>query len=323
MPKIPPRPAPRGARPPNHTSLNPRPSPSPSPSRKPEPKPHVARGLCLLQLLGVLLDGQEELELGRQVLLGVEAVGEVDAADAAVGVDLHAERLNVVGAVRAAGEVAQVELDLVPAIVQAHRHGADKRLDPGRGLIVGCAEPPPDPLVVLDLHLEREVLLQVLDDHDEERQLDGQRLARVRRRRDVRRAHVRAGDLQHARLDVLVGDALDVAIAHPRAHISGGGAAQGHAKGPHTPSLPSPRERETASRPRRAGGGGELAPRLRRRPLTASERAAAAAAPALFPPANPSPNPGPNPGLARRRRRRGRGALTSWFQICSGFEPME
>ena len=51
-----------------------------------------------------LLDGQEELELRRQLLLGVEAVREVDAADAAVGVDLHPQRLDVV---RSWGEEGQ------------------------------------------------------------------------------------------------------------------------------------------------------------------------------------------------------------------------
>lgn len=45
-----------------------------------------------------LLKGQEELELGGQLLLGVQAVREVDAADAAVGMDLDAQRLYVVGA---------------------------------------------------------------------------------------------------------------------------------------------------------------------------------------------------------------------------------
>ena len=69
-------------------------------------------------------------------------------------------------------------------------------------------------LIIEYLYLESEVLLQVLDDHDQERQLDPQRLAVVRRAVDVVRAHVGAHDLQHARLDVLVGDALDVAIAH-------------------------------------------------------------------------------------------------------------
>ena len=94
------------------------------------PAPDLVPGVALL------LDGEVELELCGELLLAVEAVGEVDAADAAVGVDLHAERLNVVGAVGAAGEVGQVELDLVPALVQPHRHRADKRLHPGGGLQV-------------------------------------------------------------------------------------------------------------------------------------------------------------------------------------------
>ena len=84
--------------------------------------------------LALLLDGEVELELGGELLLAVEPVGEVDAADAAVGVDLDPERLHVVGAVRPPGEVRQVELDLVPALVQPHWHRADKRLYPGGGL---------------------------------------------------------------------------------------------------------------------------------------------------------------------------------------------
>lgn len=39
-------------------------------------------------------------------------------------------------------------------------------------LIVGCPEPPPDILVIKHLHLKAEILLQVLDDHHEEGQLD-------------------------------------------------------------------------------------------------------------------------------------------------------
>ena len=57
-------------------------------------------------------------------------------------------------------------------------------------------------------------LLQVLDDHHQERQLDAERALGVGRARDVVGAHVRAHDLEDGRLDVLVGDALDVAIAH-------------------------------------------------------------------------------------------------------------
>lgn len=64
----------------------------------------------------LLRDWQEQLELRRELLLRVEAVGEVDPPDAAVGVDLHPQGLDVVRAVRSTREVAQVELDLVPPL---------------------------------------------------------------------------------------------------------------------------------------------------------------------------------------------------------------
>lgn len=64
-----------------------------------------------------LLDRQEQLELGRQLVLGVQPVGEVNPPYPAVGMDLHTERLDVVCPVRTAGKIGQVELDLVPALV--------------------------------------------------------------------------------------------------------------------------------------------------------------------------------------------------------------
>ena len=54
----------------------------------------------------------------------------------------------------------------------------------------------------------------VLDDHDEEGQLDAECLRRVRRARHKGRRDVGRHDLKHGRLNVVVGDALDVAIAH-------------------------------------------------------------------------------------------------------------
>ena len=44
---------------------------------------------------------------------------------------LYSQRLNVVGPVGSSGEVRQVKLDLVPAVVQPHRHGADEWLNSG------------------------------------------------------------------------------------------------------------------------------------------------------------------------------------------------
>ena len=49
---------------------------------------------------------------------------------------LNPEGLDVVGAVRATREVAQVELDLIPALVESHGHRADEGLDARRALIV-------------------------------------------------------------------------------------------------------------------------------------------------------------------------------------------
>lgn len=149
--------------------------------------------------------------------------------------NLNAQRFHIVRSVGASREVGQIELDLIPALVQAHRHRADERLDARRRLVVAGAEAPSHVLVVEHLrrksvviettypilhnnnpylHLEREVFLQVLDDHHQKGQLDAQRLLRVGRARDERRADVRADDLEHQTLDVVVRDPFDVAIAH-------------------------------------------------------------------------------------------------------------
>ena len=60
--------------------------------------------------------------------------------------------LNVVGAVGASSKVRQVELDLVPAAVEAHRQHAAERVDASRALIVAGAETTSHVLIVEDLH---------------------------------------------------------------------------------------------------------------------------------------------------------------------------
>ena len=127
--------------------------------------------------------------------------------------NLHAQCLDVVGTVGPPREVTQVELDLVPALVEAHRHRADEGLDPGGRLVVGGAEPAADVLVVEDLDLEGEVLLEVLDDHDEEGELDAEGLVGVGWAGDVVGGDVGAHDLEDGGLDVGIGDALDVSVA--------------------------------------------------------------------------------------------------------------
>ena len=71
------------------------------------------------------------------------------------------EGLNIVGTVSTTGEIRQVELDLVPAFIQSHGHGADERLDTGGGLVVGGSESTSNVLVIENLDFESEVFLQL------------------------------------------------------------------------------------------------------------------------------------------------------------------
>ena len=57
-------------------------------------------------------------------------------------------------------------------------------------LVVRRPESPPDILIVQHLHLETKVLLQIFDDHDQEGQLDAQRLGGVGRATDEGRADI-------------------------------------------------------------------------------------------------------------------------------------
>jgi len=106
-----------------------------------------------------LLDGEEKLEFWGKLLFRVEAIRKVDAPNAAIGVDLHAQGLNVVGTISTTGEVGKVELDLVPALVKSHGHRANERLDSRGRLIVGSTESTANILVVKNLDFERKVLL--------------------------------------------------------------------------------------------------------------------------------------------------------------------
>ena len=140
---------------------------------------------------------QEELELWWELVLGVESIGEIDSSDSAVSMDLHSEGLYVVGTIGPSGEIEQVELNLIPALIKSHWHCANEWLDSGGGLIVGGSESTSNALVIEDLHLKGEVLLQVLDDHDQERKLDGKCLFWVERRVDVVSGDISSHDLEY------------------------------------------------------------------------------------------------------------------------------
>lgn len=117
-------------------------------------------------LFSIFLHGEVQLEFCWQFIFRVQSVGEVNSADSAVGMNLDSQSLDVVGAIGSAGEVRQVELDLIPAVIQTHGHCTDEGLDSRCTLVVASTESPPHILVIQDLNFKCKVFLQVLDDHN-------------------------------------------------------------------------------------------------------------------------------------------------------------
>ena len=121
--------------------------------------------ICVLRAcslaLGLAGDWEEKLELWGKLVFGIESVREVNTTDTAVSVDLHAQSLDVVGTISSASEIREVKLNLVPALIKSHGHGADKWLDSGSALVVRGSESSSDTLVIENLDFEREVLLQL------------------------------------------------------------------------------------------------------------------------------------------------------------------
>ena len=76
--------------------------------------------------------------------------------------DLNSKRLDVVCSISPPGEVREVELNLVPSFVEAHRHRADEWLHTCGRLVVGRAEATAHVLVIEHLDLESEVLFKLL-----------------------------------------------------------------------------------------------------------------------------------------------------------------
>lgn len=75
--------------------------------------------------------------------------------------DSHSESLYVIGPISSTSKVGQIELNLVPALIKSHRHGTDKGLDPGSRLIIGSPKPPPNILIIENLHFEGKIFLEL------------------------------------------------------------------------------------------------------------------------------------------------------------------
>ena len=157
-------------------------------------------------------DWQEKLELWWELIFSVKSVREVDSPDSAVSVDLHSQGLYVVCTIRSPREIGQVELDLVPTFIQPHRHRANEWLHTSRRLIIGSTESSPYALIIEYLHLECEVFLQVLDDHDQERKLDSKSLLWIKRSVDIVCGNIGSHDLKDGRLNIRISDSFDVTV---------------------------------------------------------------------------------------------------------------
>lgn len=85
---------------------------------------------------------------------------------------------------------------------------------PQAHLIVAGSEAPSNILVVQHLNLKAEILLQILDQHHQEGQLDAKGFGWVSRARDVSSTHIRAHDFQHTRSNIIVCDPFNVSVTH-------------------------------------------------------------------------------------------------------------
>ena len=142
-------------------------------------------------------DWQEKLELWWELIFSVKSVGEIDSSDSAVSMDLNSKGLYVVSTISSSGEIRQVELNLIPSLIKSHGHCANEWLDSCSRLIVGGSESSSNTLIIQNLNLESEVLLQVLNDHDQERKLNGQGFLWVKRSIDIVGGYVGSHDFEN------------------------------------------------------------------------------------------------------------------------------
>jgi len=162
----------------------------------------------------LLLDRKEKLELWRKFVFGVESIREINPSYATVRMDLNPKGFDVIRSISSAGEVREVKLNLVPSLVKSHWHCADERLHTSCSLIVGSPETSPYILIIKNLNFECEILLQIFDNHDEKWEFNSQGFVVVHWARDVICAHICPHNFEDTGLDIIIGNALNVAIAN-------------------------------------------------------------------------------------------------------------
>ena len=91
---------------------------------------YIDKGLTVHRSL-LFLDRQEQLEFRWQLFLAIQPIREVYSSDPTIGMNAHSQRLYVVASICSSREITQIELNLIPTLIQTHRHSADERLDSG------------------------------------------------------------------------------------------------------------------------------------------------------------------------------------------------
>ena len=75
--------------------------------------------------------------------------------------DLDPQSLNVICPIGPLREIRKIELNLIPPVVQPHRHRTNEGLDPRGGLIVRGPEASPDVFVIEDLDFKCKKLFKL------------------------------------------------------------------------------------------------------------------------------------------------------------------
>jgi hypothetical protein len=110
----------------------------------------------------LFLNRQKQFELWRKLFLTVETIGEIYSPDSAVCMDSNSECFYIISSIGSSGEIGEIELNLIPSLIESHRHGTDEGLDSSGRLVVGCSEPSPDVFIIENLHFEGEVFFELL-----------------------------------------------------------------------------------------------------------------------------------------------------------------
>ena len=125
-----------------------------------------------MNLLWFTCNGQEQFEFGWQLIFSVQSIREVNSSYSAVSMYLHSNQkllqtiiipqcFNVICTVCSSSEIRQVKLDLIPTLIQSHRHGTDERFHSSCALIVWSSEPSSHILIVQYLYFESEIFFQL------------------------------------------------------------------------------------------------------------------------------------------------------------------